>query len=311
MIVVIAVFAKPAIGNTSEIFSDPEGISYAAHSETTWRTISKYDEMSDKREVSVASEQTNGNGVDAQIVGMCDNGVVVFYATILDRSGRDSVNLTDAAIADDQVPENALFANLQSLIHQTTGAIGYVRGELRVNSDPRSENIFLLSGYINRPVIAQLAPVANSNNALGFGARLDLHTTWRILAKLNTDHGSIVLRIPVYDTAVKSLFVACLDASASRPGRDTGSYLGVAVSPVDHGAVSGAFVAVVTPGAPAADADLRPGDVITEIDSQRISTPADLQTYIKSIEPGQTVRLAYIRNGQLQSAQVMVKKKPQ
>jgi hypothetical protein len=202
------VFANPP----KEImtFSDPLGIAYANLAETTWTTNKTYDEMTDETVVTVVSVQENDTGAAAEIDGTCSNGVVTFTATITDGSGQPTVNLANGTLADDDVDSGAIFANVQDMIRGMTGAIGYVQGELRINSQPENQNAFLLFEYNNTPQIAQLSIGGSPNNAFGFGGKLDLTTTWRILAELDTDHGPIIIKIPIYDPQVENFLQACV-----------------------------------------------------------------------------------------------------
>jgi membrane-associated protease RseP (regulator of RpoE activity) len=53
--------------------------------------------------------------------------------------------------------------------------------------------------------------------------------------------------------------------------------------------VRGAVVAKVVPGSPAAKAGIRPGDVITQLDTQPIETPAILTSAIGGMQPGDQI----------------------
>jgi serine protease Do len=91
--------------------------------------------------------------------------------------------------------------------------------------------------------------------------------------------------------------------------RETGKvirgYLGVAVMPVtpeareavDLPAARGALVAEVVPGAPAAAAGLKPGDVIARYQGEEIQDPRDLTRRVAATPPGTTVRLDVARPG--------------
>ena len=59
----------------------------------------------------------------------------------------------------------------------------------------------------------------------------------------------------------------------------------------------GAYVAVVTPGSPAALAGVNPGDVITKLDAEAIKTSADVIDYISSRTIGDPVDLTVFRGG--------------
>src|SRR6185295_2381801 len=60
---------------------------------------------------------------------------------------------------------------------------------------------------------------------------------------------------------------------------------------------AGAFVAELTPGAPAGKAGVRPGDVITGIDSQKVVGSSDVVDYVSSQSIGSKVTVRYVRDG--------------
>lgn len=55
--------------------------------------------------------------------------------------------------------------------------------------------------------------------------------------------------------------------------------------------------ASVTPGGPAAAAGLRPGDVITKVDGQRVHNGEELIVKIRAHRPGDELRLTLTRDG--------------
>ena len=89
-------------------------------------------------------------------------------------------------------------------------------------------------------------------------------------------------------------------------------YLGVAIQPVSQdiadsmglGHAAGAIVDQVTPGTPAAEAGLKPGDVITKVDGQPVKDAADLTVRIGSFKPGDKVALTFLRDGADKTADV-------
>ncbi len=60
---------------------------------------------------------------------------------------------------------------------------------------------------------------------------------------------------------------------------------------------SGAVVAELTPGAPAGKAGVRPGDVITGINNQKVNSSSDVVDYVSSQNIGSNVSLRYDRDG--------------
>jgi putative serine protease PepD len=73
---------------------------------------------------------------------------------------------------------------------------------------------------------------------------------------------------------------------------------------------SGALVGQVTPGGPAAEADLRPGDRITAIDGREIDQAEDLSTAVAERKPGDRVRLTVQRDGEQRTIEVELGTRP-
>ncbi|MFJ3642075.1 S1C family serine protease [Streptomyces sp. NPDC090108] len=67
---------------------------------------------------------------------------------------------------------------------------------------------------------------------------------------------------------------------------------------------AGAAVVTVSPGGPADKAGLRPGDVITGLDGDEVTTTTSLAETLAEAAPGQRKRLTYLRDDHEQSAEV-------
>jgi serine protease Do len=73
---------------------------------------------------------------------------------------------------------------------------------------------------------------------------------------------------------------------------------------------AGAFVAELTPGGPAGKAGMRPGDVITDVDNQKVKQAGDVVDYVSGQPIGQKVMLHYVRDGRSAQTQVALGELP-
>ena len=73
-----------------------------------------------------------------------------------------------------------------------------------------------------------------------------------------------------------------------------------------YGFKNGVLVSSVQPNFPAANAGIKPGDVITTIDGRDVKDGSDLINDIASRKPGSKVTLGYIRSGQHKTADVTI-----
>lgn len=86
-------------------------------------------------------------------------------------------------------------------------------------------------------------------------------------------------------------------------GKVAHSFLGVQVAPIPENAAQlagteqGLFILGVVAGSPAAQAGLRPNDIITKIDGQVVSSTDQLLALSLSRRPGTQVKITYLRDG--------------
>jgi putative serine protease PepD len=86
-------------------------------------------------------------------------------------------------------------------------------------------------------------------------------------------------------------------------GEATHAQLGVSVGDAS-GDVRGAQLQTVESGTPAASAGLEAGDVVTRFNGQAIDSADSLVAAVRSVEPGTTVTIDYVRNGDAVTASV-------
>ncbi len=85
------------------------------------------------------------------------------------------------------------------------------------------------------------------------------------------------------------------------------AWLGVELA---NAGVRGALVSSVVPGSPAAAAGIRPGDLITQLDTEPIVAPAVFVSALSGLQPGDKVDLQLQRGGSQYSAQVVLASRP-
>jgi S1-C subfamily serine protease len=69
-------------------------------------------------------------------------------------------------------------------------------------------------------------------------------------------------------------------------------------------------VYAITPGGPSDKAGLRPGDVLTAIAGQKVTTVEELFAALRQREPGESVAISYVRGVDPRTAQVQVADRP-
>lgn len=74
---------------------------------------------------------------------------------------------------------------------------------------------------------------------------------------------------------------------------------------------SGILVYGVSPGGPAEQARVAPGDILVAIAGKPLNTVEDLFTALRQRRPGETTTLELVRNGRRETAEVHLSAKPQ
>lgn len=95
-------------------------------------------------------------------------------------------------------------------------------------------------------------------------------------------------------------------ARLQKSGSIDHGYLGIAIQPVTRDVanalglsnVDGALIASVNAGSPAAEAGLRPGDIVTVVAGEVVKTPRDLSRFVADLSPATTQKMTIVRGGQ-------------
>jgi serine protease Do len=104
--------------------------------------------------------------------------------------------------------------------------------------------------------------------------------------------------------AIPSQIVHSISSQIIKNGSVEHGYIGITMNDVTPDNASffklqdadGAIVAQVTPGSPAADAGLKSGDVIRELNGEKIANGSALQVAVSEDRPGTTIQLGILRD---------------
>jgi len=118
--------------------------------------------------------------------------------------------------------------------------------------------------------------------------------------------------------AVPSMVAQRIVEDLREDGSVERGWLGVQAQPLDDALKaalglddeSGALLAQVTEGSPAAEAGLRVGDVITRIGAAEVGDPRSLTFAVADLETGEPVEVTYLRDGQQATAEVVIGLRP-
>lgn len=119
--------------------------------------------------------------------------------------------------------------------------------------------------------------------------------------------GSVGIAFAIPASTVKAVAAQIKDRGFVERG-----WIGVQVQPVTNEIAeslglkeaSGALVSGTEPNGPAAKAGLKPGDVVTSINGSAVKDSRDLARKIAGITPNTAVKVAYVRDGKAQTANV-------
>jgi hypothetical protein len=176
-----------------------KGAAYAKESNTTWRRISKKDEMTGKIEVSIISNQKSTSGdARVELLGKCVNNFAQFSVTLLGSNGASArvpgstnkhipikYKIDDDEILTFPIPISN-FSNYFVMANVTSG-----------NGNKPAINKELL---INFAILA-----AGSYEGLGI---ID-DKNWRVLVQLDTNEGTVVAKLPLDNPEVRAFIKSC------------------------------------------------------------------------------------------------------
>jgi serine protease DegQ len=77
-----------------------------------------------------------------------------------------------------------------------------------------------------------------------------------------------------------------------------------------HVTGGGVLVYALAPEGPAATAGIRPGDVLTAVDTQKVASVEELFAALRQHDPGERVAISYVRDGETRTTQAQIADRP-
>ena len=187
----------------------------------------------------------------------------------------------------------ATFANSQNLkVGEMVLAIG---NPLGLRSSVTNGIVSAVGRTVSEPTNAVLPNVIQTSAAINpgnsGGALVDLQGKVIGIPTLAATDPQLGGTAPGIGFAIPSSLVVNIAGQIVAHGHVVNShraYLGVELA---TGLTSGAVVAGVQRGGPAAKAGIKPGELITSLAGHRVSSPADVTDMLATLKPGQTVSI--------------------
>jgi len=146
----------------------------------------------------------------------------------------------------------------------------------------------------------QIDAAVNRGNSGGPTFNLNGEVVGVNTAIFSPSGGNVGIAFAVPASVAKEVVAELMDDGTVERG-----WLGVSIQPVTPeiaeslglDRASGALVADPQKDAPAAEAGIRSGDIITEVNGREIRDPRELARVIAGIDPGTDAKITYLRNG--------------
>lgn len=150
-----------------------KGPAFAASAGVTFSVISRNNEMTDKVDHILLSSQDDGTDVLAEIEGRCtQSGDLNLTLLVTDKSGRPTINVIGLNV------------------------LGFLDVEFRRDDEEITDASLPVDDFKNKFRLIEIRPD-------------DLKIHWRYLYKIKTDHGSIVVKIPLWNVDIQQMMGLC------------------------------------------------------------------------------------------------------
>lgn len=209
---------------------------------------------------------------------------------VLDLGDSDKIKVGQLAVA----VGNPMGLNFERTV--TAGIISALNRSIPLENNGLAEDLIQTDASINSgnsggPLVDKEGLVVGINSyklvsGEGLGFAIPINILKPILNEIvaTGKFDSTVIGITGYDRAIANYYITDANADFTK----------------------GIYIASTQPGGGAANAGLVTGDIILEIDGTEINTMLEMKEILYSKNPGDTVKVIYERNGQTQTADVVV-----
>jgi len=243
---------------------------------------------------SVKVKIGDGKTLPARVVGTDPSTDLAVLK--VDQTGLKPLTLGDSDAAEVGDPVDAIGNPFGLDRTLTTGVVSALQREISSPNGFSIDNVIQTDAAINPgnsggPLFNAAGQVIGVNSQIETGG-----------SSSGGESGNVGIGFAIPSNTVKAV-VDQLIAT----GKVSHAYLGVSSTDASS---SGAKVATVTAGGPAADAGVRPGDVITSMGGTAVSNSSALSSLVDEHKPGDTVSFTVDRNGRQTTLQVKLGERP-
>ena len=245
----------------------------------------------------VAVRFADGSRIEGTVLGADPNTDVA----VISIEGADDLAVAPLALDTDvRVGQTAVAIGSPFGLDQTVTA-GIVSAVGRATETPGRNGVRRAI-----PAIQTDAPInsGNSGGALADGQGRVIGINSSIITSDVNSSGNVGVGFAVPIDIAKAVADRIVSGQSINSG-----YLGVSSTDAT-GATSGAHLEQVEAGSPADEAGLTTGDVVVAFDGEQISTAIDLVAAVTPREPGETVTLTVVRDGEEREAEVQLGESP-
>jgi putative serine protease PepD len=243
---------------------------------------------------SVTVKIGDGKTLRARVVGTDPSTDLAVLK--VDQTGLKPLTLADSDAAEVGDPVDAIGNPFGLDRTLTTGVVSALQRQISSPNGFSIDNVIQTDAAINPgnsggPLFNAAGQVIGVNSQIETGGSAD-----------GSQSGNVGIGFAIPSNTVRTVIDQLIAT-----GKVAHAYLGVSTTDASS---SGAKVATVTSGGPAAAAGVRAGDVITSVDGKVVGSSSELSSLVDDHKPGDTVSLTVTRNGAQQTLHAKLGQRP-